>query len=189
MSDSVLFENERAILRDKGVYIYKDQIVPRVYLGDMDAAKSVEDLKHAGITHMFTFIGEPELSQLPTHSFIKHTRFVIQDEETADMSINFIPAVLMIEMALRENSTHKVLIHCRAGQSRSAIICAAYLCYSENITPEKAIEKICEKRSVDPINKFRHQLNEFYNNITSWRRELSFVNLYANFSIILGYLA
>jgi len=40
----------------------------------------------------------------------------------------------------------KVLVHCRAGKSRSLAVAAAYLVRSEGLSPDAALTKVCERR-------------------------------------------
>lgn len=56
----------------------------------------------------------------------------------------------------------KILVHCLAGQSRSATIVVAYLMKYQNLTVEQALQIVQEKRIYANPNKgFRQQLALF----------------------------
>lgn len=56
----------------------------------------------------------------------------------------------------------KVLVHCRAGISRSATICIAYLMVHNSLTLDQAFDFIREKRKIiSPNMNFMQQLFEF----------------------------
>ncbi|WVQ72786.1 hypothetical protein IAR50_002346 [Cryptococcus sp. DSM 104548] len=56
-----------------------------------------------------------------------------------------------------------VLIHCQAGMSRSASLCAAYLIFTYALSPDQAIQLIKEKREViEPSDNFIGQLQVYW---------------------------
>jgi len=57
----------------------------------------------------------------------------------------------------------KVLVHCNLGRGRSALVVAAYL-ISQGLSPEDALKKIKEKRSVTYLNeRQKHALSGYVN--------------------------
>lgn len=52
----------------------------------------------------------------------------------------------------------RILIHCHAGQSRSAAVLAAYLMQQESITVRTALDQIKRVRRVQPNDNFMNQL-------------------------------
>jgi dual specificity MAP kinase phosphatase len=56
----------------------------------------------------------------------------------------------------------RVLVHCRAGVSRSVTICLAYLMFTARIRLEAAFEHVRSKRSmISPSLNFMRQLEAF----------------------------
>jgi len=82
------------------------------------------------------------------------------------------PEVLSQIVALineKVSEGRKVLVHCNLGRGRSALVVAAYL-VNQGLSPEDAIRKIKEKRSVTYLNERQRQaLSDF-----SETRSLSF---------------
>lgn len=62
----------------------------------------------------------------------------------------------------------RVLVHCRAGVSRSVTICLAYLMFTAKIRLEAAFEHVRSKRSmISPSLNFMRQLEQFEKELDS----------------------
>ena len=84
----------------------------------------------------------------------------ILDNCESDIIEIFNEAISFINAA-RVNG-EKVLVHCQAGISRSATICAAYLMKTYGLTVSQALEKLREKRKVIAPNfSFMVQLERY----------------------------
>ena len=58
-----------------------------------------------------------------------------------------------------------VLVHCHAGKSRSATICAAYLVATEGLSDEQSIDAVhASHPRADPNVNFREQLKTLHEN-------------------------
>ena len=69
-----------------------------------------------------------------------------------------------------ERDGGKVLVHCKAGVSRSATVCIAYLMCCKSMTFEQAFEFVRAKRSIiSPNISFMQQLIEFEHVLTAKR--------------------
>lgn len=68
--------------------------------------------------------------------------------------------LLLVEL-VRQNGG-RVLLHCKAGISRSATICLAYLMFTKGYSLEEAYQYVHSRRSViSPNLNFMRQLDEF----------------------------
>jgi predicted protein tyrosine phosphatase len=88
-----------------------------------------------------------------------HARIVldIDDVPQADIGRHLQPCHEFIMWAIREN--RQVLVHCRAGISRSASVVVAHLMLRYGMTPDEAIDAVKHARScVNPNSGFRAQL-------------------------------
>ena len=69
-----------------------------------------------------------------------------------------------------ERDQGKVLVHCKAGVSRSATVCIAYLMCCKSMTFEQAFEFVRARRSIiSPNISFMQQLIEFERVLTAKR--------------------
>ena len=82
------------------------------------------------------------------------------DLPSTDITAYFNAAFVFIEEAL--DAKHGVLIHCGAGTSRSAALCAAYLMRKQRVGAKAALEQLLALRSsVCPNEGFWQQLCAF----------------------------
>ena len=142
-----------------------DEVEPRIFISNDKTSKKQSILKAYGITHvLITAIGlEPEF---PDSFWYK--QFPLKDDKDVKISKWFKSAIKFIEDALDENETNNVLVHCYAGQSRSATIVAAYLIHKYKITFYEALQKIKQKRYIKPNRGFREELYKFQVKVTGW---------------------
>ena len=100
-----------------------------------------------GIGAIITVMGEAEL-KVP--SGIRHLRILISDDPAENIKCFFESASTFISDELPK--TH-VLVHCKAGVSRSASIVAAYLMRHKSMTLDKALEHLRSCRPIVSPNK------------------------------------
>lgn len=136
---------------------YPTEIIPRLlFLGDMSHATSQSRLKELQISHVLTIHTEP--LKLP-NSFV-HTFFDLEDAPSANIAQYFEPMYEFVEKA--KSARKRVLIHCGAGASRSATLCAAYLMRTKHWGVEDALKFLKEHRSkVNPNPGFLSALHEY----------------------------
>ncbi|KAH7104072.1 protein-tyrosine phosphatase-like protein [Auriculariales sp. MPI-PUGE-AT-0066] len=139
-----------------------NEIIPGLYLGALEAAYEVEDLRKAGVTHVLTAM---------TFGIIRLEPGRLKDFTTLQIEINdlatfniarYLPeSIEFIDGALSDGG--KVLVHCFAGVSRSATVVAAYLMAKRDMSPKEALDYMRERRPVvGPNQGFLKQLDLFH---------------------------
>lgn len=134
-----------------------DEIIPGLWIGDLQCTKNVENLKAHGIFSILTAMR----GRITIHeTFIRH-QIQLDDTEDADVMTHFLPSIHFIQAELDKG--RGVLVHCQAGVSRSSTIVAAYLMYLKDIDPRTALELIKQARpAVEPNQNFLQQLELFH---------------------------
>jgi len=132
-----------------------DEINSRVYLGDLDSSKHLPSY----ITHVISLLSEkPCLS--PYEPKRKHLFISAQDDEDQDLLTVFGKCYVFIRNALKANKKNHVLIHCRAGRSRSATIATMYLMRIHRWTFDQAEQHLKQKRPIISINDGKYILKK-----------------------------
>lgn len=133
-----------------------DEILPNLYLGCLLCARNRFSLQKLGITHILT-IAEFK----PYHPEIFSYRTInIEDEASVDIFTHFEESVKFLEDAI--SSGGKVLVHCRAGISRSATMVAAYVMKHKKIPRDESIDFVRERRPrIFPNPGFYTQLGKW----------------------------
>ena len=105
-----------------------NQIVPRLYVGDLASASNCDALKEQGITHIVSiYNGSYEI--FPDD--FKYKIIHINDDIWIDIDNYFDETNNFIETAMNDNNT-KIMIHCQRGVSRSVTLLIAYLLWKNN---------------------------------------------------------
>ncbi|CAG5905472.1 unnamed protein product [Menidia menidia] len=156
-------ELQRLMWTKKGTSNHLDEVYPRIYIGDMYAAKNKRTLQAHRITHMLNAAdGKFNVNTGP--SFYRNTKITYHGVEAFDMpSFNlspfFYPAANFIKNAL-SLPTGKVFVHCAMGLSRSSTLVLAYLMIHENMTLVNAIKAVSTNRNILPNQGFMEQLRK-----------------------------
>ncbi|XP_034427327.1 dual specificity phosphatase DUPD1-like [Hippoglossus hippoglossus] len=156
-------ELQRLMWTKKGSCNHLDEVQPRIYIGDMYAAKDKRTLQAHHITHVLNAAdGKFNVNTGP--SFYRHTSITYHGVEAFDMaSFNLSPffysAANFIKNAL-SSPTGKVFVHCAMGLSRSSTLVLAYLVIHENMTLVDAIKAVSANRNISPNAGFLEQLRE-----------------------------
>ncbi|KAF8960298.1 hypothetical protein BDZ97DRAFT_2037868 [Flammula alnicola] len=134
-----------------------DEIIPGLWIGDLQSAQNAENLKAQGIFSILSAMR----GRITIHeTFIRH-QIKLDDTENTDIMTHFLPSIHFIQAELDKG--RGVLVHCQAGVSRSSTIVAAYLMYSKKIDPQAALDLIKKARpSVEPNQGFLQQLELFH---------------------------
>lgn len=136
---------------------YPTEIVPGLlFLGDLSHATARNRLDNLHISHVLTIHTEPlKLSKSFVHIF-----FDLEDASCADIAKYFEPMYEFVERARR--AQERVLVHCGAGASRSATLCAAYLMRIKRWGVEDTLKFLKDQRSkVNPNSGFLSALHEY----------------------------
>jgi dual specificity phosphatase 12 len=95
----------------------------KLFLGNLNAARSSRSLSERRITHIVSVCSDHIPGELP-ESGMTHMRIPVEDVDYADLLIYLPAAMRFIHKALSEHGV--VLVHCVQGLSRSATVVAAY---------------------------------------------------------------
>lgn len=141
-----------------------DKVADGLYVGTVDDAGQVENLREVGITTIISLIHRSPTKGYPDEVAVHSVP--LRDGPQNDISA-FEEAVEMV-LSERENDT-PLLIHCSAGSSRSPAVAATALALSDDIGLEAAFDQIATRRpAVDPHEALVRRAAEVYN-----RRRLS----------------
>jgi protein tyrosine/serine phosphatase len=122
------------------------EIVPRLWLGNKDAAADIEWLQSHDITVVFNCT-----KTLPFASIIsKQYRLPVDDNLQAEEIRNMYEWAAETEAKLvREyKAGANILVHCHAGMQRSAAVVAMFLMSMFGMTADEAMVFIREKRAI-----------------------------------------
>lgn len=120
------------------------EIIPGLFLGDVQPSLSEEWLKENKITHIVNAASELKNNFPDT---IKYYNANLEDSRNEALLKRAVCGVLFIELAMKTGG--RVLVHCYLGRSRSASIVIYYLMAKLKIPYEKAFYM---------AKKLRHQV-------------------------------
>ena len=131
------------------------QIDDKLWLGNLNAAEDIQDLKRKGIKKILSIL----TGYFPTYerkdNFI-HKKVDADDNDSQNIIQYFGECLNFI------NGEEKVLVHCGAGVSRSSSIVIAFIMWKRKLNFEDAVNFVKEKRPfIWPNAGFREQLKIF----------------------------
>ncbi|PLW38069.1 hypothetical protein PCANC_14567 [Puccinia coronata f. sp. avenae] len=133
-------------------------VLPRLFIGDLSAALSLQALQHAHIQSVVSVIKHSH----PQHPGFNHLSVPLDDTEKTNICEWFDTVAAWIQARLDDPNGYGVLIHCVAGVSRSTTLLAAYLMKAYRLTTDEAISFIASKRpQVQPNDFFFLQLEMY----------------------------
>ncbi|XP_045199561.2 probable dual specificity protein phosphatase DDB_G0281963 [Mercenaria mercenaria] len=131
-----------------------------IYVGDRDAAESLQRYNGAEITHILTIDNYP-LKWIEENGSYKYLYCQCLDMETEDLLSHFQSMFKFID-EVSETQNGKILIHCFAGMSRSVTVAVGYLMYKSKIPLDAALHIVKQYRGrVKPNPGFMRQLELF----------------------------
>ncbi|CAF0715889.1 unnamed protein product [Brachionus calyciflorus] len=129
-------------------------IVPYLYLGSLEAAKNVDNLKKLDITHILTLMEDPLDEKIRNSFTYKFKR--LTDLPSSNILDILEECIEFIENAI--DNSQNILVHCQVGMSRSASIVIAYLMNKDRKPMNEILEFVKQSRFVFPNMGFRKQL-------------------------------
>lgn len=137
---------------------YRDtisEILPgKLYLSDYVAAGNINNLKERQITRVISLGGMNDHVDYTVHDDVEYLFVYIDDGDEEPIHQHFDECNKFIE-----DGSSSVLVHCRAGISRSATIVMAYLIHTHCMTCQEAYTYVKQRRAcVNPNDGFYSQL-------------------------------
>jgi dual specificity MAP kinase phosphatase len=129
-------------------------ILPYIYLGNANHASQKELLDKLGVT---AILNVSKTCPVVFKNSYEYKTIAVDDNARENISTHFDDAIKFIDDVKSRNG--KVLVHCRAGISRSATICIAYLMRKYDYTLDQAYEYTKKRRAaISPNFNFLGQL-------------------------------
>jgi Leucine-rich repeat (LRR) protein len=145
--------------------VLPNEILPRLYLGGVAAARDKYNLRRLGVTHILTVA---EIDPIYPEEF-SYKVVRIDDHADQDLGVFFTECIDFIEEGRDKGG---VLVHCAAGISRSATIVTSYVMTTERLPMADALEFVKSKRSIIcPNSGFRDQLLRYEDLVFKDERE------------------
>lgn len=132
------------------------EILPGLFLTSEFGARREHHLASLGITHILSVITGFDVHYPSDYEYLVHK---VEDVPSTNLRRFFAETNAFIDAGRRAGG---VLVHCAAGVSRSATLCAAYIVHTQKITTRRAISMMHAKRPiVGPNSGFVHQLFDY----------------------------
>ncbi|KAI1857280.1 uncharacterized protein JN550_013363 [Neoarthrinium moseri] len=137
--------------------------VPRagnLYIGGLRALFQPEVMHESGITHVLSIV-DYDAGARDQLQGLRHLHIDLEDLPSENILQHFDGANQFIADGLRGEGG--VFVHCAMGKSRSATLICAYLMWRDGVTPEQALDQLCEGRPVcQPNEGFMEQLRLYH---------------------------
>ena len=133
-----------------------DKITEKLWLGNILAALDINNLTKNGIRKILTLMMEDFTNYSSLGNLFIHKKIKIGDSNLDNIIQYFGECLNFI------NGDEKVLVHCRAGVSRSATIVVAYLMWDKKMKYSDALDYTVHQRFIaEPNDGFKDQLKIF----------------------------
>ena len=146
-----------------------DKITENIWLGDDKSAKNITILKKEGINKILSVMDNQFPKYDKKDNFI-HKKIGVIDTPSENIIKYFGESINFME------SEEKVLVHCKAGASRSASFVIAYIMWKQNKTFEEALDYVNKKRCINPNIGFIEQLKMFEKLLKDNKNDLNVIN-------------
>lgn len=134
------------------------EILPNLYLSGLEGTKQIKENNILSVLSV--------MKNFPVfESCINHMKIEINDTNGQEIHKYFDEAHSFIERALQNNE--KILVHCRAGISRSATIIISYIMKTKKMNLDEAYKFVKSKRPIVDPNL------DFYESLSMYEKELN----------------
>lgn len=134
------------------------EIIPNLYLSGVEGTKRINENNISNVLSV--------MKNIPTfHIDIKHMKIGINDTYGQEIHNYFEEAHNFIGKALENNE--KILVHCRAGISRSTTVVISYIMKVKKMNLDEAYKFVKSKRSIVNPNL------DFYESLLKYEKELN----------------
>ncbi|KAJ3407733.1 hypothetical protein HDU80_007952 [Chytriomyces hyalinus] len=141
------------------------------------ADDAVEQLKALGVTHVLNMAREVVDEALEPGEAVTGISFLkigVYDHPDEEIDGPIRQGISYIEKARRDNPKARVLVHCKAGRSRSAAVVLAYLIASEKMTLKAAYELVnTARKGIIPNIGFMLALKNIEMEVHGFNTEIS----------------
>ena len=142
------------------------EILPRLYISDLQTAEDAPLLASLGITHVLSAM--PGHVALPPSVTAHAVQVPLHDAPFAELAAHLPRTTRYISRALDSSPDARVLVHCAMGTSRSVAVVCGYLIATHGLHPSQALEFIRARRAAAAPNRgFIDQLHEYHRSLAS----------------------
>jgi predicted protein tyrosine phosphatase len=142
------------------------EILPRLYISDLQTAEDAALLSSVGITHVLSAI--PGHVALPPTLTAHAAQVPLHDAPFAELAAHLPRTTRYITRALHSSPDARVLVHCAMGTSRSVAVVCGYLIATYGLQPSQALEHVKARRAAAAPNRgFIDQLHEYHRSLAS----------------------
>ena len=135
-----------------------DWITDEIAIGDWRDAMNAELLRREGMMSILSLIGML-VGRSAESLGVQHVVVFPLLDGPGDNPERFARAVEHLTHLVKAGPP--VLVHCRAGRSRSAAVVAAYLMISQGITADQAIAQVADRRPISLNTEMAALVREF----------------------------
>ncbi|KAI9453346.1 phosphotyrosine protein [Russula earlei] len=145
---------------------HASEILPRLYISDLQTAEDAGVLSALGITHVLSAM--PGHIALPPALVARAAQVPLHDAPFAELAAHLPRTTRYIALALRSSPDARVLVHCAMGASRSVAVVCGYLIAVHGLHPAQALELVRARRAAAAPNRgFVDQLHEYHRSVVS----------------------
>jgi atypical dual specificity phosphatase len=147
-------------------HVSVSEILPRLYISDLQTAEDAGALSALGITHVLSVM--PGHVALPPALAAHAAQVPLHDAPFAELAAHLPRTTRYIARALRSSPDARVLVHCAMGASRSVAVVCGYLIAAHGLHPTQALELVKARRTAAAPNRgFIDQLHEYHRSLGS----------------------